>query len=252
MPLPVACRPVDLILKRHNRRAGFTLIEMAVALVVLALVLGALLAPLSAQVEQRKISEAQKTLDQINDALMGFALSQTPPRLPCPDTTGDGVEEVPGSAACPNAANGSASAGGNVPWATLGVPANDPWGQRYQYRVNSAFVATITLTSAGSGGGIVRVCGENTCAAANMVATNVPAVVYSPGSNGATQPPTGADELENTTVVGHIKNDRTFVSRTFSSNPDIVTNPGGEFDDVVTFVSSAILVNRLVAAQKLP
>ena len=246
MPSPACNHTLNSPPKPHlSRRSGFTLIEMAVALVVLALVLGSMLAPLSAQLEQRKISEAQKTLDQINDALMGFSLSQTPSRLPCPDTDGDGIEEAFGSAGCLNN-NTTSSWGGNVPWATLGVPATDQWGQRYQYRVNGAFVGTISLTSTGSGAGIVRVCGENTCAAANMIASNVPAVVYSAGPNGAQQPPSSPDELENVILPGNAKYDRTFVSHTYS------TVVGAEFDDIVTYLSSNILINRLVSAQKLP
>jgi len=247
MPLP-ACPPRILRSRsrRINRHAGFTLIEMAVALVVVALLLGSLLAPLSSQVEQRKISEAQKILEQINDALMGFAMSQTPARLPCPDTNGDGLED-----ACPFTAGSSTE--GNVPWQTLAVPAADPWGQRYQYRVNGAFTTTqangppyLSLTTTPSGAcnppgspavGNIRICVDSACS--STLANGVPAIIYSRGPNG-TQPPTSADELENADI------DCLFVSRTFSS----VT--GTEFDDVVTWISAPVLYSRLVTAQKLP
>src|SRR3990172_12353054 len=174
MPLPA--RPPRTLRSRSQRincHAGFTLIEMAVALVVVALLLGSLPAPLSSQVEQRKISEAQKILEQINDALMGFAMSQTPARLPCPDTVGnDGLED-----ACPFTAGSSTE--GNVPWQTLAVPAADPWGQRYQYRVNGAFTTTqangppyLSLTTTPSGAcnppgspavGNIRICVDSAC-----------------------------------------------------------------------------------------
>lgn len=232
MPLPDRYHTLESVLKHPSRRAGFTLIEMAVALVVLTLVLGSLLAPLTSQVEQRKISEAQKILDQINDALMGFAMSQATARLPCPDTDGDGQEN-----ACADS-NLSNATGGNIPWVTLGVPATDPWGQRYRYRVNNAYGTQIVLTPpmAPSGNGALRVCAETACA--TLLATNVPAVVYSLGPNGA-QAPSSPDETENT------NNDRTFVSRTFSSAT------GAEFDDVVTWISAPLLLNRLVNASKL-
>ncbi|MEO7727218.1 MAG: hypothetical protein ABIS45_08190, partial [Burkholderiales bacterium] len=84
------------------------------------------------------------------------------------------------------------------------------------------------------------------CAAVNMVTNNVPAVAYSSGPNGAQQPPTSSDELENVTLTAHAKFDRTFVSRTYSSVA------GSEFDDIVTSLSSNILFSRLVSAQKLP
>ncbi|MBI4191564.1 MAG: prepilin-type N-terminal cleavage/methylation domain-containing protein [Betaproteobacteria bacterium] len=230
MPLPaLPPRTLRSRSQRINGLAGFTLIEMAVALVVVALLLGSLLAPLSSQVEQRKISEAQKILEQINDALMGFAMSQTPARLPCPDTDipADGLENTPCVAA---------SIEGAVPWATLGVPATDPWGQLYRYRVTGTFAAgPILLTSTGN----LRVCTINTCGAGTLVATNVPAVVFSTGPVVVRVVPS-PDEVENT------NNNADFVSRTFSSVA------GSEFDDVVTWISDKVLLNRLVAAGKLP
>lgn len=215
--------------------AGFTLIELAVTLFIVTLILASLLAPLGAQVDQRKNSEAQKTLDQISEALLGYALSQTPPRLPCPDTNNDGVEDVCASGA-------GVSVEGNVPWVTLGVPPTDPWGQRYRYRVSGAYTDTatgFTLAVAPTGGsaGDLRVCTTAACAA--TVATSVPAIVWSRGPNGA-QGWVGPDEGENN------DNDRDFVSRTFS------TIAGDEFDDLVTWLSKPILLNRMVTAQKLP
>lgn len=216
--------------------AGFTLIELAVTLFVVTLILASLLAPLGAQVDQRKYGEAQKALDQISEALLGYALAQTPPRLPCPDTNNDGVED----AGCANAAN--ASTEGNVPWVTLGVPPTDPWGQRYRYRVSGPYTNTVTgftlavAPTAGSAGDL-RVCTTGACAA--TVATTVPAIVWSRGPNGA-QGAVGPDEGENN------DNDRDFVSRTFSSVA------GDEFDDLVSWLSSPILLNRMVMGQKLP
>ncbi len=59
------------------KRAGFTLVEMAIVLVIVGLLLGGLLMPLSAQVEQRRIGETQKALDEIKEALVGFAIANT-------------------------------------------------------------------------------------------------------------------------------------------------------------------------------
>ena len=52
-----------------TRSRGFTLIELAVALFIIALLLGSILVPLATQVEQRQISETQKTMEEIRDAL---------------------------------------------------------------------------------------------------------------------------------------------------------------------------------------
>lgn len=223
---------------------GFSLIELAVVLLIVSLLLGGLLVPLATQVQQRQVVETEKALEEVKEALIGFAASQTAARLPCPDTTGDGVED-----ACPSTA--SSSSGGNLPWVTLGVSQSDPWGQRLQYRVNGAFTAvggftlSTTGTSGGGNDGRLRVCKSSACA--TVTANNVPAVIYSSGKNGALQPPLSADELENV-AVANTQFDRTFVSRTSTAS-----NSGlGEFDDIVTWLSPNILFSRMIAAEKLP
>ena len=148
--------------------------------------------------------------------------------------------------ACANTNTGETT-GGNVPWVTLNVPATDPWGQRYRYRVNNAYtgVAGFTLTTApagacappGGASGLIKVCADAACS--STLANGVPSVIFSLGPNGIAAP-AGADEAENT------DNDCLFVSRTFS------TVTGSEFDDLVAWVSPAILMSRMVAAQKLP
>lgn len=225
-------------------------------MLIITLLATVLLTPITTQVTQSRISQAKADLDQINEALIGFALAQPKPRLPCPDaTTGaganDGIENCSGTSA-------AQSIGGNIPWVTLNVPSTDPWGQRYQYRVNSAYTDSVngfTLTTAPTGAcntpgtagtgnlftttvGQLRICGDSACTS-TLANTNVPAVIFSRGPNG-TAAPTSADEVENT------DNDCLFVSRTYSS----VT--GTEFDDLLVWVSPGILFSRMVTAQKLP
>ena len=66
----------------RTRANGFTLIEMAVVVAVIALLLGGIIVPLAAQVEERRISEMQRLLDETREALAGFAVTNG--RLPCP------------------------------------------------------------------------------------------------------------------------------------------------------------------------
>ena len=66
---------------------GFSVIELAVAVLILTLLLGSILVPLATQVEQRKVSDTRKALDEIREALIGFAIING--RLPCPDTDSD-------------------------------------------------------------------------------------------------------------------------------------------------------------------
>jgi prepilin-type N-terminal cleavage/methylation domain-containing protein len=55
--------------------SGFTLIEIAFSLFILALLAAVLLGPITTQIAQTKISQARTDLDQINEALIGFALA---------------------------------------------------------------------------------------------------------------------------------------------------------------------------------
>lgn len=235
----------------RRRQLGFTLIEMAVAVFIIALLLGSILVPLTTQVEQRQISDSQKTLEDTKEALHGFAIANG--YLPCPDKTvaggngtpNDGIEDVTAAGGC------VATSQGNVPWATLGTGAVDPWGNRFRYQVTAAFsrrapAATFSLSSAGT----IIVCAATACA--TRLTSDAVAVVISLGKNGysainantgtANPAPTSPDENENVAGPGQ------FMSRTHSP----VGSPAGEFDDIVTWLSKSILFNRMVAAGKLP
>ncbi len=77
------------------RQRGFTLIELAIVLFVVALLLGGMLLPLAAQQDIRNYGDTQKILVEARDALLGFAVAND--RLPCPAA---------------NAATGSRKSGG--------------------------------------------------------------------------------------------------------------------------------------------
>lgn len=238
-----------------SRTQGFSLIEMAFVLIIITLLLGGLLVPFATQVEQRRIAETQKALEEIKEALLGFAVANG--RLPCPDLIGGGSGANDG---LENTVAGACSAvEGNLPWATLGAGHQDAWGNRFRYRVTSAFASSaplFTLTDLGT----LTVCSATPAVGSNLcptqsVASDVPAVVLSSGKNGfggisantgnAAPAPTSLDEVENTDAG---RNANIFVSR-------ILTLPGAvnpEFDDHVAWISPNILFNRMVAAGRLP
>jgi prepilin-type N-terminal cleavage/methylation domain-containing protein len=216
----------------RKSQSGFTLVEMAVVLVIVGLMLGGLLLPLSAQMDQSRVTETRKGLSEIKEALIGYAIVNG--RLPCPDNDNDGVENAP--------CNTVAATGGNLPWVTLGVQGRDPWGRLYQYRVSKFFSVPFSLAT----GGDLNVYTDKTLAATE--GANVPAVIFSSGKNGATQPPSGTDELENTTDTTSAKFDKNFVNHDFASP----AAANGEFDDILVWISPNILMNRMVAAGKLP
>ncbi|MHB1618993.1 MAG: prepilin-type N-terminal cleavage/methylation domain-containing protein [Sulfuricella sp.] len=221
-------------------RAGFTLVEMAIVLVIVGLLLGGLLMPLSAQVEQRRISETQKALDEIKEALLGFAIANK--HLPCPadPTLASGA---PGAGQARAFAAGACTGGnsGVLPWATLGVSETDAWGNRYTYHVAAVFADPATFFTLGStGDSIIRVTSGGT-----TVASAIPAVIVSHGKNGSGAYNTAGKQVAVSADVDEAENsnnDTNFVSKT----------PTATFDDIVTWLSPNILFNRMVTAGKLP
>lgn len=216
----------------QNRYSGFTLVEMAVVLVILGFLLGGLLVPLSSQIEQKNYSVTQRDLADIKEAIIGYALSHPAldgnPYLPCPDSVGDdGIEDRAGTTC--------ASPEGNLPWSDLGLPAQDGWGNRYRYRVTHLQFADNSLgfTLASNGNITIR-----DAAAGNIVANAIPVVIFSRGKNGAGA---GADEAENSNIANTL---------IVSHEPSATA--GNEFDDLVVWVPTGILFNRMVTAGLLP
>lgn len=227
---------------------GFTLTELAVVLVIVSLLTGGLMMTLGAQVDQRYRSETQQQLQEAREALMGYAASHSAikdglPYLPCPDTDGDGQENR-------NAADEDkcSSSEGLLPWTDLGLGRQDAWSNRFRYRVDKDFAWKqygFTLTRAAD----LKVCDQAACT--TSVATSLPAVIISHGRNGfgatnssgGTNPaPSGTDESENT------DSDDNLVSHT----PTAADAPGGEFDDLVAWISQPLLVSRMISAGRLP
>lgn len=222
---------------------GFTLVEMAIVLVIVGLLLGGLLLPFSAQVDQKKISDTQKTIEAARDALIGFALANG--RLPCPATAASSGQESPAGGVCTTAAAGAVY----LPALTLGITpvdnqgfALDAFNDRIRYAVtasnSSAFTTANGMRTAGmsSLAPNLRICSAAACAAGTVLTNNAVAVVFSRGNNWATGG-TAADEAEN------LDNDLDFVSHEPTAAP---------YDDQVTWVSPNILYNRMVSAGMLP
>jgi prepilin-type N-terminal cleavage/methylation domain-containing protein len=209
-------------------RLGFSLVEMSIVLVIVALLLGSLLPKLSSQVNQQRRTETQKYMREVSDALLGYAVTNG--RLPCPDTNNDGTAET----VCILAA----SAVGALPYNDLSVTSKDAYGKALLYAVTPAFAAATPFTLANTGS--VKICSvaaasTATACTANLSSAAVAAII----SRGeiAAHSPTIDDETENT------DGDADFVSH------DLVQNG---YDDLVVWLSPNTLFNRMVAAGKLP
>ena len=211
---------------RHNpaQQRGFTLLEMAVVLVIVGLLLGGLLPVISGQMDQQRRNETRKYMDEVRDALLGYAISTANKRLPCPDSNGDGTAE----AACSTVAQQV----GTLPYKDLGVAEKDAYGNVLVYAVTREFAdgtTHFTLNTAGT----MRICTTAACTA-NLTSTTA-AVIVSRGANWANTP--SADEAENT------DGDTDFVSHDLAQNG---------YDDMAIWISPNILFNRMVTAGQLP
>ena len=65
----------------QHRSQGFSLVELAVVMTIVAFLLGGLLYTLSAQTEQRNFEETRRRLDQARELILAFAIVNG--RLPC-------------------------------------------------------------------------------------------------------------------------------------------------------------------------
>jgi prepilin-type N-terminal cleavage/methylation domain-containing protein len=99
---------------------GFTLIEVAISMVILGLVLTGLVVSLSQQLQQRRLLDTRTTLAEANDALIAFVTANA--RLPCPAVAAsNGLEATTAPGTCTAAA-------GFLPAVTLGLPNLDANG----------------------------------------------------------------------------------------------------------------------------
>lgn len=92
---------------------GFTLIELALSLLVLGLIAALILALLPQLTDRMRLDETGVETDLVDEAVVGFALANN--RLPCPDTNDDGLEG--GAGGCE-----PADEVGRLPFRDLGLP----------------------------------------------------------------------------------------------------------------------------------
>jgi prepilin-type N-terminal cleavage/methylation domain-containing protein len=252
----------DTLPMRRPAQQGFTLLELAIVLFIVALLSTGLMVSIVAQRESVATAETQRRLADARDALLGFAAANG--RLPCPAAPAATGIEQPVGGNCDNPWDGF------LPALTLGLYptdengyALDGWGNPIRYGVTTythgscpsscfttangvklAWNASVSAlepdlnicnTSAGATGSGASAA----CAPGSRLATNAVAVVFSRGKNGGIAP-SSADELANGNA------DRLFVSHPPTSAG------ANEFDDIVLWISPNILYNRLIVVGRLP
>jgi len=222
-----------IILKENRTFSGFTLVEMAIVLAVVALLLGGLLPTISSQMEQAQRKETRSSLSEIQQALLGYAIIYG--QLPCPTSITDPADEDYGIS--PATCNVAPTTEGYLPWKTLGVSEVDGWGVKrnaetdlwigyWRYRLDRNFSTQFNLSTGFADTLAIK---DN---ALNYITTGTErpvAIVFS----------TGKDLTENA--------ENAVFNNTYQSD-----NPSTTFDDMLIWVSRPQLFNRMVSAGKLP
>lgn len=274
----------------RTRAAGFTLTELAIAMMIIALLLAGGMYTLSAQIEQRNRSDTQRRLEEARELLLNFAIVNG--RLPCParcsnypacNAVGDGGDEATVAGMGTGCTDGYA---GYLPGRQLGFQPTDAagygidaWGNRIRYAVSATqwgtnpfarftkrHVATdptaawsvaqqpgdlVVCASAGAAG--FNAAAPTCGAAAGNTVTNanvVVAVIWSHGKNYSNMPAGNADE--------QINNKHRLPAALNNNAAFIWHDPrpvganGGEFDDMMVWIPVGQLYGRMIAAGVLP
>ena len=230
-----------------HRQYGFSLIEMAIVLVILGLLLGGLIMPLTSQREVAQREATERQLQEIRNAIVGFA--QINNRLPCPAAPGtNGVEFR--FATGPNTGNCRATSTPLLPFQALGIHGNiigrdlvDAWQRPIRYRLTNPTGANWSyarwLTPFPAQLPSFRICNDTACGTNQIIATEVAAVAFSTGPDGASPSPSiSPDQQENQDV------DDDFVMRPHTGD----ARTDQEFDDILVWISGPTLVYELSRA----
>jgi prepilin-type N-terminal cleavage/methylation domain-containing protein len=142
---------------RAGKESGFTMVELAVVLTIVALLLTSLMYTFSAQVDQRNVEETRRRLEQARELILSYAIVNG--RLPCPSRCSGWPNCTTTSAEVRDATTGACTQGGVddyyggtvaagptmgglLPAQTIGYQQVDPggfaldaWGNRIRYAV---------------------------------------------------------------------------------------------------------------------
>lgn len=261
----------------RKRQHGFTLVEIAVVLVLVGLLLGSFIGSITQRIETSQRETTKKQLADIKTALLGFASARG--RLPCPASAASAGEEDPGSGGACGQPHGF------IPGKKLGLSGAynrdnllvDVWGNpiRYSVTVNDANAFTTPYTVPGAGGmkdvGMAHlqpdlvICDAdsilgNLCSiGVNTIIQGTPFVVISLGKDGSdfvTNLAPNSDQGENAgealvaanaageNVAYTVGSGKAFVSKSYSS----ADSAAGLFDDMIVWESPYILYSRMIEA----
>lgn len=233
---------------------GFTLIEMAIVLVIIGLVVSGGLITVTPIIENTKVSDTKSKLDRIEDALTLYAIRHG--CLPCPATpndastaatAGQAIDDAVYLSGCADNAcaqrDGQAVESGVVPWRNLELSEadiTDGFGNRVSYVIGTGMAATLSMHRSGTS---YTPLGDITVnnAAGTAIATAAAYVLVSHGPNRVygylaergvrltSDPNASVPELANSDGQPYIQNDV------------IAATDTTHFDDIVRWRSKPII-----------
>lgn len=135
---------------RGQKQGGFTLLELAIVLVILALVASGIMTLMAQDIRATKQAQLDAQLEAIHDAILDYRRRYN--TLPCPARIGMlpssaafGLSQQSGGDCTSDITDGSNTLAGELPVRSLELPDSmmfDPWGGRFTYAVDRRVVDT--------------------------------------------------------------------------------------------------------------
>ncbi|MDD2815203.1 MAG: prepilin-type N-terminal cleavage/methylation domain-containing protein [Thiotrichaceae bacterium] len=206
---------------------GFTLVELAMSLLVIGLLVGTLILPVTGQLNARAIDETEKTMENIKEALIGYAVMNA--KLPCPAA----VVSNPAVNDLGTSQSTLCGQEGFLPWAELGIgKVTDAWGFPIRYRVDNAYTAGIPSTLKAA---------DNISVSRDTASGNV---------NLVSAEPDGTSKI--IVLLLSYGNDHAPNGINTDGDTNYISNEyiNGSFDDIVMWLPKTTLLARLAAANR--
>ncbi|MBL8642502.1 MAG: prepilin-type N-terminal cleavage/methylation domain-containing protein [Rhodospirillaceae bacterium] len=238
-------------------RRGFTLIEIAIVLVVIGLIVSGGLLAVSPVLQSAKITETRQKMATIESALLGYVIANG--CLPCPAArniggtiTGianDGSDYTTACGSDGTCLGATNNASGLVPWVTLGISENDAtdgWGRLFSYGADSTLTnsSTDVQRTSGTFPTFTSNIQMNSTGGTNLGYTAIAYVIVSHGLDGSFgetfQAQALADKYGSAANSGQNENGDSDL--TFVTGNTIGSNNSSYYDDLTSFKSLQPLI----------
>lgn len=120
--------------QKKTSERGFTLLELAIAMLILAILGGGIVTVIGEQSKMRQDKETKANVAEVIEAIMGYAVMKG--KIPCADTNGDGSADD-----CSGQPAGTVISG-TCPLIELGVTCKDGQGNALTYEVSANWADT--------------------------------------------------------------------------------------------------------------